>query len=849
MRMHPLPFAGTQQNKPMKHHATLTADWQTVGTRWPAAAGSALTFKGLCRCLLQWLCVVWLLWPPHASAASELATVELPADFQHISLAGHWAASTPTHMPRDAAEALSQFQSAQFEQLPGNLARGFGAKDVWLAFRVKPHSTTQLQRLILAIQPAFLDRIAVYTAEPGQAPVLVGQAGDQVPKALQPLSASFPVVALTLSARAETTVLMHVQTTSTLAVMADLYEPGRFNGWQARHHLLMGSLFMACGLMLLSALGLYAVHRQTGHLYWAAYVAVTAGQWSLIDGQVFLWFDWADPTRINQLTTLFTLLSLAIGAVFTARVFEVQRIHPWLRKALLIWAWTIGVLGVAGLGLGLGSVVGLAILSGLPLLLGMPVVIAIQIHRRLPIAVWHGPLFIAYLLLVVLQTFSAMGWLPYTPFTLFGWQTIGALNLLSIQVFMFMQLLREQQSLLAQRSGLLDQLSAHNQDLSAQVAQRTQSLEKALAASQLAEVRFKHLLDNSVDVVWRLDADTLCFDYVSPSVLQQHGKPPPTEGSRMLGRNMPPLERERLQQLVRGRAKAFRAGELTENHVFTDELLQLHQNGNKVPVEVNSRFVLDPFTGVLWLQGISRDMTERKRLLRELEQSLAQLHRTEAGQRQLLTTLSHEFRTPAALIKASLDSLRIVQADVPEAVQLRIDNIEVAALRLRELCNNLLTLERLQQQSIAPIKTPVDLAELVRRVTLNHPESARIFTIAPGQPLILNLDATLITTMLNNLLDNACAHTKLDLSPLTVTLDIDQKNTGTPSAILRVADLGAGIPNEHKEAIFERHNSSSQDLAKGIGLAIVREIVRIHGGTVYAIDNYPTGTVFVLTLE
>lgn len=812
------------------------------------AAGSARAFKGLCWCLLQVLCVVWLLWTPHARAASELATVELPADFRHMSLAGHWAASKPTFLPRDAAEALSHFQSAQFEQLPGHLARGFGTKGVWLAFRVKPLSATQAQRLILAIQPAFLDSIAVYTVESGQAPALVGQAGDQVPKALQPLSASFPAVALTLSAHTETTVLVHVQTTSTLAVMADLYEPGRFNDWQARHHLLMGSLFMACGLMLLSALGLYAVHRQAGHLYWAAYVAVTAGQWFLIDGQAFLWVDWADPTRINQLTTLFSLLSLVIGAAFTANVFEVQRIHPWVRKALLIWACAIGAVGAAGLSLGLGSVVGLAIFSGLPLLLGLPVVIAVQIHRWLPIAVWHGPLFIVYLLLVVLHTLAAMGWLPYSPFTFFGWQAIGALNLLSIQVFMFMQLRREQQSLLAERNGLLAQLSAHNQDLSTQVAQRTQSLEKALAASQLAEVRFKHLVDNSVDVVWRLNPDTLWFDYVSPSVVQLHGTPPPTEGPRMLGRNMPQFEQERLQQLVRDRAKAFRAGELGENQVFTDELLQLHQNGNKVPVEVNSRFVLDPFTGVLWLQGISRDVTERKRLLRELELSLAQLHRTEAGQRQLLTTLSHEFRTPAALIKASLDSLRILQADVPEAVQLRIDNIEVAALRLRDLCNNLLTLERLQQQSIAPIKTPVDLAELVRRVAMAHPESARIRIIAPGQSLMLNLDATLITSMLNNLLDNACAHVNLDLSPVTLTLTAGGSSSVAASATMLVADLGPGIPDEHKEAIFKQHHSSSRDLAKGIGLAIVREIVHAHGGSVHVTNNHPTGTVFVLSL-
>lgn len=303
-----------------------------------------------------------------------------------------------------------------------------------------------------------------------------------------------------------------------------------------------------------------------------------------------------------------------------------------------------------------------------------------------------------------------------------------------------------------------------------------------------------------------------------------------------------------MQSLVRARAAAFRAGEVDQTHVFTDEMLQLHQNGTKVPIEVNSRFVLDPFTGVLWLQGISRNVTERKRLQRELEQSLAQLHQTEAGQRQLLTTLSHEFRTPAALIKALVDSLRIVQTDMPEPVQKRIDNIELAALRLRDLCNNLLTLERLQQQSIEPIKAPVDLAELVRKVASTHPESARIRILTPVQPLVLYLDATLMTSMLNNLLDNACAHTHLDLSTITVTLEANPPPPGETHATLRVADLGVGIPDTLKEAIFQKHQSGSPDLAKGLGLAIVREIAHAHGGTVQVTDNNPTGTVFVLHL-
>lgn len=774
--------------------------------------------------------LVWVLWPLQTKAQPVLA---LSPHFGQVSLAGHWYASRPGHVPQDAAQALAQFQASQFEHIAGTLGRGFVAEDVWLAFQVELSPDSPQQSVILGLRPAMLDSVTIYTAKFDQAPVLAGQVGDQVAKTAQPLFASQPAQALTLTPGVATTVLLRVQTTSSQAVMASLYQPAEFADSQAFFHLLMGALITATGLMLVSSFILCVTQKQLRYLSWSAYVAVTAGLWLVIDGQAFFWFDWPDPAQINQLTTFLSINSLLVGAVFIAQMFEVQRIHPWLYRGLLIWAALVAAQTGIGMALNMGQLVALAILAGLPLLLGLPVIIAIQMVRRVPVAAWHGPLFILYLMAAGAHTLSAVGWAPYNALTFFGWQVLGAFNLASVQVFMLLQLHREQQRLLTDQNRYLNE----------QVTQRTHSLSEALAASQAAQARFKHLVDNSVDVVWRLNPDTLSFDYVSPLSSQHHRSLQSRQRVHPFGRQLPTEERERLERLVRARTAAFRAGEIGQGHVFFDEFLQTNAHGGRVPIESSCRFVIDAATGTLWLQGISRDATERKQMQRKLEQNVLQLRQTEAAQRQLLTTLSHEFRTPAAQIKASLDSLRLIQPTHPPEVQRRLDNIGAAAMRLSGMCTDLLTQERLQQHLMTAVKGPTDLCRLVHRVARMHPESARMQVLTPSVPLTHNVDAVLLTCALNNLLDNACAYATASITPITVTLQ-----GGTSGATLRVADLGAGISNTEQERLFEKHHSGSGQFTRGLGLAIVRDIATAHGGHVHAENNHPNGTVFVLVL-
>ncbi len=240
---------------------------------------------------------------------------------------------------------------------------------------------------------------------------------------------------------------------------------------------------------------------------------------------------------------------------------------------------------------------------------------------------------------------------------------------------------------------------------------------------------------------------------------------------------------------------------------------------------------------------LQRSLAELEHTTTALDQSLRDLKVAEAGQRNLLAVASHEFRTPAAMIKASLDSLGFLKDLISPAVASRLENIALAANRLHDLANNLIAQDRLQQQSLQPNMESVDLSAMLAAALATYGEDHRIPRFPPAESLIINADTALLRIALHNLIDNALAHSPPEAAPINVTLVLDGEHID-----IRVADHGTGIPDEMKQHIFERFYSSSGDLRKGLGLSIVRTIARAHGGDAFALDNTPHGTIMVLRL-
>jgi len=212
----------------------------------------------------------------------------------------------------------------------------------------------------------------------------------------------------------------------------------------------------------------------------------------------------------------------------------------------------------------------------------------------------------------------------------------------------------------------------------------------------------------------------------------------------------------------------------------------------------------------------------------------------EAEQRNLLSMASHEFRTPAAMIQASLDSLRYLRDDIPPAVATRLDNIALAARRLSRLATVLLCRDRLSAPSLTLRCLPLDLGALAAEVAGAY--TPPVPCVVPSGLPPLPADTDLLRILLQNLIDNALVHGAGEQPP--------QLRLRRDGALLElaVADTGVGVADADKARIFERFEHGAGSRSSGLGLSIARRIARLHGGDLLVQDHQPQGAVFLLRL-
>ncbi|MFZ2855041.1 MAG: ATP-binding protein [Rhodocyclaceae bacterium] len=404
--------------------------------------------------------------------------------------------------------------------------------------------------------------------------------------------------------------------------------------------------------------------------------------------------------------------------------------------------------------------------------------------------------------------------------------------------------------LLAELEALLGNFSRLERRLEkiASISDKLQSdmirLKEELGAGGM---RFRMLAENMTDVVWTLDSDTLRVTYISPSIQKLRGYTPDEIIAEPVDSPVDAVGRKKFHALMAQRTADARDGVLPLDNAFIDELEQTRKDGSRVWTEIVSRYLLDAQSGTIEIHGVTRDISKRKRIENRLFLTIKELEHAEAEQRQLLSVASHEFRTPAAMIKASLDSLAILKDRIPPEVAQRLGNIGQASLRLNKLANNLISHDRLQELALKPKKQAADLCQLVREVSNKYPAENALQLELPDYPVILNADTALLGIALHNLIDNALRYHAGADQPLRISLTESGESTEHTLEI-RVYDQGPGIADSEKEKIFQRFYSTKGSQSDGLGLSIVHSVARAHGGISFVVDNVPQGAVFTIKL-
>lgn len=203
---------------------------------------------------------------------------------------------------------------------------------------------------------------------------------------------------------------------------------------------------------------------------------------------------------------------------------------------------------------------------------------------------------------------------------------------------------------------------------------------------------------------------------------------------------------------------------------------------------------------------------------------------------------SHELRTPVTMISSAVSLLQR-NLDNPEIRDELIENLKENTNRLVGLTEGLLDLSTIESGEKLDIQT-VNAKELTLKVlTTNHFLDSRLI-LECSEEIFLNADPRRLDQILTNLVTNAFRYSPQDKN-VYVLWENTEANT-----LLRVRDQGAGIPAEHAKRIFERFYRIDAARTRkyggaGIGLAIVKHIMKLHRGKVFVNLDYTEGAEFV----
>ena len=230
------------------------------------------------------------------------------------------------------------------------------------------------------------------------------------------------------------------------------------------------------------------------------------------------------------------------------------------------------------------------------------------------------------------------------------------------------------------------------------------------------------------------------------------------------------------------------------------------------------------------------------RLVQAFNNMTQRLEEAVSKQNRFLSDVSHEIKTPVAVIKGYVNMIRRWGYSDPEVFNESVAAIDASVTDITDLINNLLLLDNLQNRRINADFKEVDIAELISKT------AQTVRTLRPDRKVSVRLDRKrtavcdekLITQVIRILVDNGLKYSP-DGSPLDLEVRIDSKK-----CVIRVCDSGEGIEEEEIPKVFGRFyrvekSRSKETGGSGLGLSIAADIMNLHGGVILLSNREPHG--------
>ena len=368
------------------------------------------------------------------------------------------------------------------------------------------------------------------------------------------------------------------------------------------------------------------------------------------------------------------------------------------------------------------------------------------------------------------------------------------------------------------------------------ISERKQA-EQALRDS---EALYHDLVETSQDLIWQCDAEGR-YTYLNPAWEDVLGY----EVEEMLGKPFTCFQRPEVAERDRALFSRLIAGGSVKGH----ESVHLRKDGKPIHLVFNAKFVRDKDGRIVGTRGTAYDITERKQAEAERERLIVELENQNAELERFTYTVSHDLKAPLITIRGFLG---FVEKDAREGNVERLKSdmarIVEATDKMNRLLGELLELSRIGRMMNPPQAMPFEtiVREAIALVRGRVTQRGVQIEIVTGLSTVFGDHARLVEVV-QNLVDNAVKFMGNQPYPLIEIGQCGTESDGKP--ILFVRDNGIGIePQYHDQAfgLFNKLDPTSE--GTGVGLALVKRIIEVHGGKIWVESELGQGATFYFTL-
>jgi len=729
--------------------------------------------------------------------------------------------------PAEASARLATTAASIADQV---FSHGYVDDTIWIRVILEVDAAAADEQWYVALELSNFDRLDVYPSwlvdvtAPGAVPAF--SLGDRVPEG-RSVRSRFHIQELEL-APGRHEILFGGRTSSTLTVPLRLWQPATLHA-EEQGFLILQGFYLGISALLAAATAVLAIYlRQIIFLIFTINATSHGMVWMILNG-VGPGYLWPEVGRNWEISSHgFVAMAIASIFAFSAMFLTGPRVPRFVRLTL----WTVA---------GLAALLSISVFLTprdfslymnratsqimLPTALALIVGTLIALVRGEPAArllalAWSGLAAGA-----VLAMLRDAGIVPNNMITFSGPQ-LGSILEMLVFAFMLAQHIRHTQREKERLQSVALALSREQEaKLEKRVAQRTAELDAAnRRLSAIVEAApFPLLLEREHDdvvVFVNLRAAELFAD--APDLAVHRGMP---------------------VQFVSAEERAGILAELQRDDVARSREVELRRaDGSRFWVLLSA--VRIEYDGQPVRLVAFNDISSMKAVEGYLRGAAAQERDARRIQRQFVEMISHEFRTPLAVIDGAAQNF--VSMDVHD--RNRVEKIRASVKRLLRLIDDCLVEERGRSGRLELNPERLDLADLVREAVefARGAAPGHHFQVVLGEGIAaVHGDRRLLEIAVGNLLENAAKY-----SPVGSTVEVALQGNGGAQEI-RVADEGPGVDPKERERVFGRYYRSENTVGvagAGLGLHLVRLIAEAHEGWVNCTGRSAGGTVFALVL-